>query len=140
MGASLFLSGMAGFVYQVIWIRRLSLLTGSGSHALAATLVSFMGGMALGGWLLGRAADRRGARPFSINAALQIGILAGAAATMPLQTLLAPLLSGLYAAEGPGPLLTLARFAASMTILGVPTFSWAPPSPLQCGESPPASV
>ncbi len=112
---------MAGLVYQVVWIRRLSLLTGSSSNALAATLVSFMGGMAVGGWLLGRAGDRPGARPFRINAALQAGILAGAAATPLLQSLLTPILSGLYGSWGPGPLLTLARFAASLSILGVPT-------------------
>lgn len=120
MGASLFLSGMAGLIYQVVWTRRLSLVTGSSSQALAATLAAFMGGMALGGWLLGRTGDRKGARPFRINATLQIGVLAGAAATPTLQALLVPLLSGLYGSWGPGPLLTLARFASSVAILGVP--------------------
>jgi len=118
---ALFLSGAAGLVYQLVWIRRLSFLTGSGSYALAATLVAFMGGMGIGGWWLGQCADRPGARPFRTYALLQGGILLSAAATFLIQPLLTPVFTGLYQAFGPGILLTLIRFIGAVLLLGVPT-------------------
>src|SRR5512145_983720 len=54
-----FLSGAAGLVYQVVWSRLLNELFGITAHAVAAVLATFLGGLALGGWLLGRLADRR---------------------------------------------------------------------------------
>jgi spermidine synthase len=119
---SLFLSGAAALVYEVVWIRRLTFLTGSGVYALTATLVAFMGGMALGGWVLGKVADRSGARPFRMVVLLQLGIMAGAVGSLLLQPLLIPPLAALYAARGPGVLLTAARFLGAILLLGVPTF------------------
>ncbi|HET9298890.1 MAG TPA: fused MFS/spermidine synthase, partial [Candidatus Polarisedimenticolaceae bacterium] len=72
-----FLSGAAALVYEVVWARSLALVFG-GSHLAVATVLSvFMGGLALGGWLLGRAADRS-RRPLRLYALLELGI-AGAA-------------------------------------------------------------
>ena len=119
---SLFLSGAAALVYEVVWIRRLTFLNGSGSYALTATLVAFMGGMALGGWLLGKVADRPGVRPLIMYSLLQLGIMAGAVGSMVMQPLLTPLLSSLYMNTGPGLPLTAARFLGSILLLGVPTF------------------
>ena len=118
---ALFLSGAAGLVYELVWIRRLSFLTGSGSYALAATLVAFMGGMALGGWWLGIRADRPGSRPFRTYTLLQAGILIGAAASFLLQPLLTPVFTALYRTAGPGPLLTISRFIGAIALLGIPT-------------------
>jgi predicted membrane-bound spermidine synthase len=119
---SLFLSGAAALVYEVVWIRRLTFLNGSGSYALTATLVAFMGGMALGGWLLGKVADRPGVRPFIMYSLLQLGIMAGAVGSLVMQPLLTPLLSTLYMNTGPGLPLTAARFLSSILLLGIPTF------------------
>ncbi len=118
---SLLLSGMAGLVYETVWIRSLSFLTGSGIHALTATLAAYMGGMALGGLLLARRADRPGASPFRFLALLQLGTAAGAVAALLLQPLLFPVLGSLYRAVGPGNILTSCRFAAAMLLLGIPT-------------------
>ena len=72
-----FLSGAAALVYEVVWARSLGLVFG-GSHLAVATVLSvFMGGLALGGWLLGKAADRS-TRPLRLYALLELGI-AGAA-------------------------------------------------------------
>jgi len=57
MGA-FFLSGACGLVYQVLWVRQLSLIFGTTSFAMATVLASFMGGLALGSALAGRLADR----------------------------------------------------------------------------------
>ena len=72
-----FLSGAAALVYEVVWARSLALVFG-GSHLAVATVLSvFMGGLALGGWLLGRAADRS-RRPLRLYALLELGIAAAA--------------------------------------------------------------
>ena len=53
-----FLSGAAALVYQVVWVRSFGLVFG-GSHLAVTTVLSvFMGGLALGGWLVGRKVDQ----------------------------------------------------------------------------------
>ncbi len=52
-------SGVAGLMYQVVWIRQLSLIFGATSFAISTVLASFMGGLALGSYYFGRIADRR---------------------------------------------------------------------------------
>ncbi len=69
----LLLSGAAGLVYQVVWMRYLALFLGHTSYAVVAVLISFMGGLALGNAWLGARADRT-ARPLALYAWLEIGI------------------------------------------------------------------
>jgi spermidine synthase len=54
----LFCSGICALVYQVLWLRLLSLTFGVTTHAVSTVLASFMGGLALGSLLAGRLADR----------------------------------------------------------------------------------
>ncbi len=51
-------SGASALVYQIVWLRRLVLVFGSTTLATSAVLVAFLGGLAIGAWLWGRAADR----------------------------------------------------------------------------------
>ncbi|MGE8680217.1 MAG: hypothetical protein ACN6PE_16495, partial [Achromobacter marplatensis] len=60
--ALLFLSGAAALVFQVLWIKQLSLVVGVEVSAIAGAVSAFFLGLALGGWFLGRLADRL-ARP-----------------------------------------------------------------------------
>jgi spermidine synthase len=69
----LLLSGAAGLVYEVAWTRRLVLILGNSTHAVAAILASFMLGLALGSWWLGRRADRM-RRPVAVYGLLEAGI------------------------------------------------------------------
>lgn len=116
-----FLSGTAALVYQVAWLRMLSLVFGVTVYAASAVLTSFMGGLALGSWLGGRMADRLRApvRAFSF---LEFGIAVCALAVpFALDAVL-----GLYAqlhAAAPDALvsLTIARLFCSGLILLVPT-------------------
>ncbi len=68
-----FLSGFAGLVYEVAWIRRASLVFGSTTWALSTVLAVFFGGLALGSWLFGRW-GQRAARPIRIYALLELGL------------------------------------------------------------------
>jgi spermidine synthase len=52
-----FLSGMAGLVYQVAWSRLLTLLVGVSIFAITAVICTFMIGLALGSYLIGRWGD-----------------------------------------------------------------------------------
>ena len=47
------LSGFAGLVYQILWMRQLGLLLGNTSHAAALTLAVFFSGLAIGSWFWG---------------------------------------------------------------------------------------
>jgi len=48
-----FLSGATSLVYQVAWMRKLSLFFGSDVYSAAVTLSAFMGGLCVGSWLAG---------------------------------------------------------------------------------------
>jgi spermidine synthase len=73
LAAAFVLSGAAGLMYQVVWGRLLVLVFGSTTLAVSTVLSVFMGGLALGAWLVGRWIDRR-PRPLIIYAALELGI------------------------------------------------------------------
>ena len=49
-----FFSGATALVYQVVWLRDLSLIFGASFHATSIVLASFMGGLAIGGFVAGR--------------------------------------------------------------------------------------
>ena len=53
------LSGVSGLIYELVWMRRLTLIFGSTTLAASTVLAALMGGLALGSYLLGRVADRR---------------------------------------------------------------------------------
>src|SRR5438552_17890200 len=73
VSTALFLSGAAGLVYQVVWLRMLGLVFGHAVDALTAVLVAFMSGLALGSALGGRLSSRARA-PLAIYAWLEAGI------------------------------------------------------------------
>ncbi len=77
-------SGAAALVFQVLWIKQLTLIVGVDVHAVTTGVSAFFGGLALGGLVLGRRADRT-ARPFRLYAALEFGVaLTGVATTIAL--------------------------------------------------------
>ena len=69
----LFASGIAGLIYQVLWSKYLALFVGSTGMAQVIVLCTFMGGLAMGGHLLGRRADRV-KNPLKFYAYLELGI------------------------------------------------------------------
>jgi len=67
------LSGMAALVYEVVWMRQLTLIFGTTVYAISTVLAVFMAGLALGSLILGRIADRS-KNPLRLYAFLQGGI------------------------------------------------------------------
>jgi hypothetical protein len=53
----LFLSGAAGPIYQVAWVRLLGLAFGVTVYAISSVLAAFMGGLAIGSFFGGRRTD-----------------------------------------------------------------------------------
>ncbi|MBI4612543.1 MAG: fused MFS/spermidine synthase, partial [Planctomycetes bacterium] len=68
-----FASGAAGLVYEVIWVRLFGLVMGNTVFSITTVLAAFMGGLALGSALGGRAAARA-ARPVRVYALLEAGV------------------------------------------------------------------
>ena len=54
-----FVSGACGLIYQVVWMRALSLTLSVSVYAVTTTLCAFMGGLGLGAAIAGRIADPR---------------------------------------------------------------------------------
>ena len=52
------LSGASGLIFETLWMRMLTTTFGATTFALSTVLTVFMGGLALGGYLSGRFADR----------------------------------------------------------------------------------
>jgi MFS family permease len=72
-----FISGMAGLIYEVVWIRMMVSAFGATAQAVSVVVTSFMAGLALGGWAFGRWIDRLG-RPLLAYVCLEVGIAVSA--------------------------------------------------------------
>jgi spermidine synthase len=73
------LAGISALIYEVTWVRLLSLDFGVSVYAVSAVLTAFMAGLALGSWLFGRLAARLAMRSASgallaLYALLLIGV------------------------------------------------------------------
>jgi len=78
------LSGAAALVYQVLWIKQLSLVVGVEVYAITTGISAFFAGLSLGGWLYGRWADQLRS-PVLLYAALEVLVAAlGVGATLAL--------------------------------------------------------
>ncbi|CAI8784794.1 spermidine synthase [Pseudomonas sp. IT-347P] len=65
------ISGAAALVYQVLWIKQLSLVVGVEVYAITTGISAFFAGLAIGGWLFGRWADRL-QQPVLLYAGLEV--------------------------------------------------------------------
>lgn len=78
----LFVSGGAALVYQVLWVKQLSLVVGVDVYAVTTGISAFFAGLALGSLMFGRWADRL-QRPVLLYAGLEsVVALLGVAATL----------------------------------------------------------
>ncbi len=72
-----FVSGSAALVYEVLWMKELSLLFGNSAQAAAATLAAFFSGIAAGNAYWGRRATRL-RRPLRAYGLLELGVTCSA--------------------------------------------------------------
>ncbi len=108
-----FLSGSAGLIYEITWLKALSLIFGGTVYAVTTVLVAFMGGLGLGSWWLGRRFDQH-LRPAQAYTLLELSIAIAA----PLTFAILPWLREIYFGLGGG---VSVRFAASVLLLLPPT-------------------
>jgi spermidine synthase len=66
-------SGFAGLIYQSIWSHYLKLFLGHAAYAQTLVLIIFMGGLAIGAWLIGRFTHRI-QRPIFVYAVVEVAI------------------------------------------------------------------
>jgi spermidine synthase len=99
-----FLSGAAALVYEVVWVRSLSLVFGASHLAVATVLSVFMGGLALGSWAIGRRIDDQ-RRLLRLYGLLEIGIALSAAAFLGLMKLYPAIYVPVARAAGESPLI-----------------------------------
>jgi len=81
--ATAFLTGLSSFIYEIVWIRMLSLVLGASTHSFELMLASFILGLALGGLWVRRRVDVLG-DPVRFLGVVQIVMGVAAAATLPI--------------------------------------------------------
>jgi spermidine synthase len=129
-------SGAAALAYELLWHRGLALVIGSTTAATAATLVGFLGGLALGSRLAAPAAERV-RQPLRVYAAVELAIaacgwlLAQAWAASPALAALTWRLSWQTALD---PLVV--RFGVAAAVLLVPTALMGATFPLIAASRP----
>lgn len=78
----LLLSGAPALIYQLLWIKQLSLVVGVDVYAVTTAVSAFFAGLAIGSAILGGRADRT-LHPLQLYAGLELGIgIAALAATV----------------------------------------------------------
>ncbi|WP_409312077.1 fused MFS/spermidine synthase [Pseudomonas putida] len=113
--ALLFISGGAALIYQVLWVKQLSLVVGVEVYAITAGISAFFAGLAMGGLLFGRWADRL-RHPVKLYAGLELAVaLLAVAATLGLAQS-AALFARLEASVG------LLAWLLPLSLVGLPAF------------------
>jgi predicted membrane-bound spermidine synthase len=111
----LFASGGSALVFQVLWVKQLSLVVGVEVYAVTTAISAFFAGLALGGLAFGRLADRL-VRPLRLYAGLEFLVaLLGVATTVALANA-AGTFAFLEAAFG------VLAWALPFVLVGVPAF------------------
>ena len=130
----LLLSGFAGLVYEVCWIRQASLVFGSTTFALSSVLAVFFGGLALGAWWAGRRALSTD-RPMRWYAALETALALLALLSGPAFVWADQLYGVAYQRfEGAQPLLFFVRIVLVALVLLLPASVMGATLPLVCRQ------
>lgn len=115
------LSGLSSLVYQVVWLKHLTLLFGATTPSVTAILVAFMGGLSLGSWAAGRLVGKV-RNPVAWYGVLELGIGASALAVPALFEAGSRVFVAAYGASGgEGPLMDAVRFLLAGLLFLVPT-------------------
>ena len=117
-----FLSGTAALLYEIVWLRQLTLFCGHTTLAASAVLSAFMGGLALGSALGGRRAGRIPTdRLLETFALLELGTAATALLAGPLLAKAGSLVLSMGLLDWPPAARSLTYFTTAFAILLPPT-------------------
>src|SRR5687768_13451033 len=130
------LTGLASFIYEIAWIRMLSLVLGASTHAFELMLSTFILGLALGGLAIRRRVDAVASRERLLGAVqIVMGLLA--LATLPLYdatfTVMESLMKGLARSETGYLLFNLSGQAVAAMVMLPATFCAGMTLPLITG-------
>ena len=118
-------TALASFVYEIAWIRMLSLVLGGATHSFELMLSAFILGLALGAWWVRSRADRF-ADPVRALAITQVVMGVLAVATMPLYLQsfqwFAALMQGLSQTVQGYWMFTVAKYAVALGVMLPATF------------------
>ncbi len=114
------ISGTAALVYEITWIRPLSLVFGTTIYAVSTIVASFILGLALGSWFAGKFTDKL-KDPLKLFAFIQIGIGVYGVFLLPIFSLLPESYLFLHTLTYPNlPLFTFLQVAMAMAIITIP--------------------
>ncbi len=117
--ASFFISGAAALAYEVTWTRILSWIFGSSVYAFSTILATFLLGLALGSYAIGRIADRR-ADLMGMFALVELGIGASALLLVHVFSRLDVVYYTIFSARSTFGMMWIAFFAVIFAILLIP--------------------
>jgi spermidine synthase len=116
-----FLSGAAALIYEVVWVRYLSLIFGGSHLAVTTVLAVFMGGLALGSYAIGRHAGKY-KQLLRLYGFLELGIAASALVFLALMHFYPSIYVPLAQVADTSPVyLSFIRFTFATIALIVPT-------------------
>jgi spermidine synthase len=131
-----FFTGLASFVYEISWIRMLSLVLGASTHSFELMLATFILGLALGGLAVRRRVDTARS-PERLLGAVQVAMGLAAVATLPLYdttfSLMETLMKGLARSETGYVLFNLSGAAIAALVMLPATFFAGMTLPLLTG-------
>ena len=115
------LSGMSALIYEIIWIRPLSLVFGTTTYAVSIIIAGFLSGLALGSWIAGRYSDKV-ENPLKIYGFIEIGIGFYGLMLISLFSFLPGIYLGLYHLTFPNfGIFYFLQFMLSFVIILIPT-------------------
>ena len=130
--ALFFISGFTGLVYEVTWTRMLTPIFGSTTYAITSVLSAFMGGLAIGSFVIGRYIERK-KNPILVYAFLEIGIGITALLIPKIFKILDTIYPLIYEYTTSYVwLLILTKVVLSLLVLFVPTFLMGGTLPVLC--------
>lgn len=116
-----FLSGCAGLIYQVLWMKQIGLLFGNTSQAAAVTLAAFFAGLGVGSAWCGKRAARM-EQPLRFYARLEFGIAASALSYFLVMKFFHAIYPMLYGKMGDDTWMLLVKMLLALVLVFPPAF------------------
>lgn len=111
------LSGAAGLIYESVWVRYLGLFVGHNAYAQVLVITIFLGGMALGAWLIGTRSERLN-DPLKWYAAIEVIVGAISLFFHDIYQLVTGIAyESLFPALAGGPLLTIVKWVIAAALI-----------------------